>query len=49
MKTTPSLDKTKIGEYLGEDVDLNKAVLYYYIDNYEFVGVQFIDALKKLL
>ena len=49
LKTTASLDKTKIGEYIGEDIDLNKAVLYYYIDNFDFAGVPFIDALKKLL
>ena len=28
LKTTSTLDKTKIGEYLGEDIDLNKKVLY---------------------
>lgn len=24
LKTTATLDKTKIGEYLGEDIELNK-------------------------
>lgn len=33
LRTTSSLDKTRIGEYLGEDIDLNKAVLYYFIDS----------------
>jgi Sec7-like guanine-nucleotide exchange factor len=28
LKSTSTLDKTKIGEYLGEDIDLNKQVLY---------------------
>jgi len=28
LKTTTTLDKTAIGDYLGEDVDLNKKILY---------------------
>ena len=34
FKTVPSLDKTLIGDYLGEDVEINKEVLYEYIDSY---------------
>lgn len=32
LKTTPSLDKTAIGDYLGEDIPLNKDVLYKLIE-----------------
>jgi len=39
LKSTPTLDKTKIGEYLGEDIDFNKQVLYQYVDSFEFQGV----------
>jgi len=27
IKTTPALDKTAIGDYLGEDIQINKDVL----------------------
>ena len=37
LKTTSSLDKTKIGDYLGEDTDFNKSVLYAYIDDINFI------------
>lgn len=33
FKTTSTLDKGKIGEYIGEDIDLNKQVLYRYVDS----------------
>jgi Sec7-like guanine-nucleotide exchange factor len=49
LKTTSSLDKTKIGEYLGEDVELNKAALYYFIDSDDFANVPFVESLKRLL
>lgn len=49
LKTTATLDKTKIGDYLGEDIDLNKQVLYQYIDSFEFANVQYIDAMKRML
>ena len=39
LKGTATLDKTKIGEYLGEDIDLNKQVLYAYVDSFDFNGV----------
>lgn len=49
LKTTASLDKTKIGEYLGEDIDLNKQVLYRYVDSFNFDGVPYVESLKRLL
>lgn len=49
LKTVSSLDKEKIGEYLGEDIDLNKQVLYRYVDTHNFQGVSFVESLKTLL
>lgn len=49
LKTTPALDKTAIGDYLGEDVELNKEVLYKLIENMEFEGKAFVPSLKILL
>lgn len=43
------MDKTRIGEYLGEDIDVNKKVLYAVVDTYDFDGVPFVEALKRLL
>jgi Sec7-like guanine-nucleotide exchange factor len=49
FKTVPSLDKTLIGDYLGEDVEINKEVLYEYIDSYEFTNMNFVEAIKLML
>ena len=49
MFTTPSLDKTKIGEYIGENADLNKAVMYHHIDSFDFRGVGYIESMKRML
>lgn len=49
LTTTQTLDKTKIGEYLGDEHDINKEVLYYLVDSHDFRGVYFVDALKQML
>ena len=49
FKTTPQLDKTCIGDYMGEDKPFNKAILYNYIDDMDFAGANFVEALKKML
>jgi Sec7-like guanine-nucleotide exchange factor len=49
LTSTSTLDKTAIGDYLGEDIPLNKEVLYFYIDSFEFNNVPFVEALKRLL
>ena len=49
LKTTSTLDKTKIGEYLGEDIDLNKKVLYAYVDSFNFANVRYVESLKRML
>lgn len=36
LRTTPSLDKTNIGDYLGDDSEVNNAVRYYWIDSCDF-------------
>lgn len=43
------MDKTCIGDYLGEDIDLNKKVLYAYVDSFNFANLPFVDSLKRLL
>lgn len=49
LSSTATLDKTRIGEYLGDDNAFNKEVLYYYIDSFDFAKVAFVEALKRLL
>ena len=49
LKTTSTLDKTSIGDYLGEDVDLNKKVLYAYVDSFNFTNVKYVESLKRML
>jgi Sec7-like guanine-nucleotide exchange factor len=48
LKETPALSATSIGQFLGEDKELNKDVLSYYIDELDFTSkeVGFVDALK---
>ncbi|EQD28055.1 Cytohesin 2, partial [mine drainage metagenome] len=36
LRTTTSLDKTNIGDYLGDDSEVNNAVRYYWIDSCDF-------------
>ena len=49
LLTTPALDKTAIGDYLGEDEDFNKDVLYALIEAIDFTQKPFVTALKLLL
>ncbi|GAB5354605.1 hypothetical protein AAMO2058_000133400 [Amorphochlora amoebiformis] len=49
LKSHKKLDKTQIGEYMGEDKDFNKQVLYSYIEDFDFVGMQFDEALRYFL
>ena len=43
------LDKTLIGDYLGENEAFHKEVMYAYIDQLDFTGMQFVPALRKFL
>jgi brefeldin A-inhibited guanine nucleotide-exchange protein len=47
--TTPSLDKTAIGDYLGENFDINKQVLSQHIDSFDFRNVMYVDAMRRVL
>lgn len=51
LKETPSLSPTAIGQFLGEDKELNRDVLSNYIDELDFTSkdVGFVDALKMML
>jgi brefeldin A-inhibited guanine nucleotide-exchange protein len=43
------LDKTQIGDYLGEDKPLNKGVLYALVDSQEFKEMELDQALRHFL
>ncbi|KAE9540029.1 hypothetical protein AGLY_005281 [Aphis glycines] len=43
------LDKTAIGDFLGENEDFNKEVMYYYVDQMNFVGKDVVTALRFFL
>ena len=51
LKETPALSATAIGQFLGEDKELNRDVLSHYVDELDFTSkdVGFVDALKMLL
>jgi brefeldin A-inhibited guanine nucleotide-exchange protein len=47
--TTERLDKTGLGDYMGESDEYNKAVMYAYVDCYDFTGLDFVAALRLML
>ena len=49
LKTTPTLDKTTIGEFLGVDAALNKACLTEFIFQYDLRGIPFVESLRTIL
>ena len=49
IKAYPLLNKAKIGEFFGEDIEFNKQVLSFYIDSLNFVKVPFVDSIRILL
>ena len=49
LKTTPSLDKTTIGEFLGVDSELNKKCLAEFINQYDLRGKPFVESLRTVL
>jgi Sec7-like guanine-nucleotide exchange factor len=46
MKTTRACSATKIGEFLGENKEFNKDVLFTYTDEFDFTdpNITFVDA-----
>jgi len=51
FKETPDLSPTTIGQFLGEDKELNKEVLSQYIDEFDFTNqeIGYVEALKMML
>lgn len=43
------LDKTQIGDYMGEDKDFNKEVMYAYVDQMDFTGLTFDQGIRHFL
>ncbi|XP_022248093.1 brefeldin A-inhibited guanine nucleotide-exchange protein 1-like isoform X1 [Limulus polyphemus] len=43
------LDKTQIGDFLGENEKLNREVMYAYVDQMDFSGKDFVSALRIFL
>lgn len=43
------LDKTAIGDYMGEDKEFNIAVMHSYVDQLDFTGMSFDEAIRYFL
>jgi len=40
------LDRTVIGDYLGDPDDVNRAVMYQYVDLLDFTGKDLVQSLR---
>ncbi|KAH9321828.1 hypothetical protein KI387_016467, partial [Taxus chinensis] len=49
LKNASGLDKTLIGDYLGERDDFSLRVMHAYVDSFNFQGMQFDEALRVFL
>jgi brefeldin A-inhibited guanine nucleotide-exchange protein len=49
LKNATGLNKTMIGDYLGENEELSLRVMYSYVDSFNFQGLEFDEALRSLL
>ncbi|TVU47740.1 hypothetical protein EJB05_07349, partial [Eragrostis curvula] len=49
LKTASGLNKTMIGDYLGEREDLSLKVMHAYVDSFEFQGMEFDEAIRAFL
>ncbi|XP_020257824.1 brefeldin A-inhibited guanine nucleotide-exchange protein 5 isoform X3 [Asparagus officinalis] len=49
LKSTPSLDKAMIGEYLGQHEEFPLAVMHAYVDSMKFTGLKFDAAIREFL
>ncbi len=45
----PRLDKTAIGDFMGENEKFNKEVMYTYVDQMDFCGMEIVSALRLFL
>ncbi|XP_028776812.1 brefeldin A-inhibited guanine nucleotide-exchange protein 2 [Neltuma alba] len=49
LKDASGLNKTLIGDYLGEREEMSLKVMHAYIDSFDFQGMEFDDAIRVLL
>lgn len=49
LKTASGLDKTMIGDYLGEKEDLSLRVMHAYVDSFNFEEQEFDEAIRSFL
>ncbi|KAK3091259.1 hypothetical protein FSP39_018373 [Pinctada imbricata] len=47
--TDDRLDKTLVGDFLGENEKFNKEVMYAYVDQLDFTEMSFVPALRRFL
>ncbi|XP_010277401.1 PREDICTED: brefeldin A-inhibited guanine nucleotide-exchange protein 2 [Nelumbo nucifera] len=49
LRSTSGLNKTLIGDYLGEREELPLKVMHAYVDSFDFQGMEFDEAIRALL
>ncbi|XP_031269661.1 brefeldin A-inhibited guanine nucleotide-exchange protein 2 [Pistacia vera] len=49
LKNASDLNKTLIGDYLGEREELSLKVMHAYVDSFEFQGMEFDEAIRAFL
>ncbi|KAH6789538.1 SEC7-like guanine nucleotide exchange family protein [Perilla frutescens var. frutescens] len=49
LKNASGLDKTLIGDYLGEREDMSLKVMHAYVDSFDFQGLEFDEAIRVFL
>lgn len=49
LRNASGLDKTLIGDYLGERDDFSLRVMHAYVDSFNFEGIEFDEALRAFL
>ena len=49
IKSTPDLNKSKIGEYFGDESEFTKKVMHGYIDSLDFKNMPFVAAMRYLV
>ncbi|XP_022770305.1 brefeldin A-inhibited guanine nucleotide-exchange protein 2-like [Durio zibethinus] len=49
LKNASGLNKTLIGDYLGEREDLSLKVMHAYVDSFDFEGMEFDEAIRAFL
>ncbi|KAF8412361.1 hypothetical protein HHK36_000325 [Tetracentron sinense] len=49
LKNAPGLNKTMIGDYLGEREELTLKVMHSYVDSFDFQGMEFDEAIRAFL